>query len=238
MNNILTVKDLNFKYGKNQVLKNINFQLEKGDYLGIIGPNGSGKTTLIKILLGLIGPYEGEIIYNKDLLGENFLGYVPQKTFGNDKLFPATVKEIVATGLLSKKKGFKFYTKVDYQKVDFILRKLKIEDLKNIKIGNLSGGQQQRVLLARSMVADPKLLILDEPTSALDPEIREEFYKTLKELNKEGVSIILISHDLVSIENYINKILFLDRKVIFYGEYEEFKQSEEINRYFGTFIRD
>ncbi len=238
MNNILTVKDLNFKYGKNQILKNINFEVEKGDYLGIIGPNGSGKTTLIKILLGLMGPYEGEINYNKDLLGENFLGYVPQKTFENDKLFPATVKEIVATGLLSQKKGFKFYTKADYQKVDYILNKLKIEDLKDRKVGNLSGGQQQRVLLARSMISEPKLLILDEPTSALDPEIREEFYRILKELNKEGVNIILISHDLVSIENYINKILFLDRKVIFYGDYEEFKHSEEINRYFGTFIRD
>ena len=88
------------------------------------------------------------------------------------------------------------------------------------------------------MVAKPSVLILDEPTSALDPEIREEFYKTLKELNKEGVSIILISHDLLSIENYINKVLFLNRKVIFYGDYEEFKDSEEINRYFNTFIRD
>lgn len=238
MNNILTVKNLNFKYGKNLLLKDINFQVEKGDYLGVIGPNGSGKTTLIKILLGILETYEGEIKYNKKFLGENFLGYVPQKTFGNDKLFPATVKEIVATGLLSQKKGFKFYTKSDYEKVDYILHKLKIEDLKNKKIGNLSGGQQQRVLLARSMVAKPSVLILDEPTSALDPEIREEFYKTLKELNKERVSIILISHDLLSIENYINKVLFLNRKVIFYGDYEEFKDSEEINIYFNTFIRD
>mgnify|MGYP000853086425 CR=1 FL=1 len=238
MNNILTVKNLNFKYGKNPVLKDINFGVNEGDYLGIIGPNGSGKTTLIKILLGLIGPYEGEIKYNRELLGENFLGYIPQKTFGNDKLFPATVREIVATGLLSQKKGLKFYTKEDYKKVDSILYKLKIEDLKNRKIGNLSGGQQQRVLLARSMVAEPSILILDEPTSALDPEIRDEFYKILKELNQEGISIIFISHDLMSIDNYINKILFLDRKVIFYGNYERFKHSEEINRYFGTFIRD
>ncbi len=131
MNNILTVNNLSFKYGKNLILKDINFQLSEGDYLGIIGPNGSGKTTLIKILLGLIGPYEGEINYNKDLLGgEKFLGYVPQKTFGNDKLFPATVKEIVATGLLSQKKGLKFYNKEDYKKVDNVLNKLKIEDLK------------------------------------------------------------------------------------------------------------
>ena len=238
MNSIITIKDLNFRYGKNQILKNISFQVEEGDYLGIIGPNGSGKTTLITILLGLLAPYEGEINYNKDLLGENFLSYVPQKTFANDKLFPATVKEIVATGLLSQKKTFKFYTKADYKKVDYILEKLRIEDLKNKKIGNLSGGQQQRVLLARSMVAEPSLLILDEPTSALDPEMREEFYKILKEINKEGVSIILISHDLVSIENYINKILFLDRRVIFYGDYERFKDSEGINRYFGRFVRD
>ncbi|NMA86723.1 MAG: ABC transporter ATP-binding protein [Tissierellia bacterium] len=238
MNNILEVKNLNFYYGKNPILKDINFQLETGDYLGIIGPNGSGKTTLIKILLGLIGSYDGEVKYKEELLGKNFLGYVPQKTFGADKLFPATVKEIVATGLLAHKKGIKLYTKEDYKKVDSILAKLKIEDLKNRKIGNLSGGQQQRVLLARSMVAEPSILILDEPTSALDPEIRDEFYRILKELNEEGVSVILISHDLMSIDNYINKILFLDRTVIYYGAYERFKVSEEINRYFGTFIRD
>ena len=110
-----------------------------------------------------------------------------------------------------------------------------IEDLKGRKIGNLSGGQIQRVLLARAMVSEPKILFLDEPTSALDPKIREDFYAILKEINREGVTLILVSHDILSIKKYINKLLYLNRKIIFYGPYEEFKDSKEIVRYFGLF---
>ena len=236
MNNIITVDNLNFKYGRNEVLKNISFEVEEGDYVGIVGPNGSGKTTLIKILLGLINSYEGQI--HQNIVDRNSIGYVPQKGVTNDRLFPATVKEIVITGLLSKKRGTKFYSKEDYNRVDTILNKLKIEDLKDKKIGNLSGGQQQRVLLARAMVSSPSILILDEPTSALDPEIREEFYKLLKELNKENVTIILVSHDILSIEKYISKILYLDKKLVFYGSYEDFRHSKEMVKYFGFIIKD
>ncbi|MCR2044883.1 metal ABC transporter ATP-binding protein [Anaerosalibacter massiliensis] len=236
MNNIITVDNLNFKYGRNEVLKNISFEVEEGDYVGIVGPNGSGKTTLIKILLGLINSYEGQI--HQNIADRNSIGYVPQKGVTNDRLFPATVKEIVITGLLSKKRGTKFYSKEDYNRVDTILNKLKIGDLKDKKIGNLSGGQQQRVLLARAMVSSPSILILDEPTSALDPEIREEFYKLLKELNKENVTIILVSHDILSIEKYISKILYLDKKLVFYGSYEDFRHSKEMVKYFGFIIKD
>lgn len=235
MNNMITIRNLNFNYGKNEVLKNISFEVAEGDYIGIVGPNGSGKTTLIKILLGLIKNSKGQIKFNHDILEKNSIGYVPQKGVMNDRLFPATVKEIVATGLLSEKTGFKFYSKDDYSRVDITLNKLNIENLKDKKIGNLSGGQQQRVLLARAMVANPSILILDEPTSALDPEIREEFYSILKELNEEDVTIMLVSHDIASIEKYVSKILYLDKKVIFYGSYNDFRHSKAMAKYFGIY---
>lgn len=238
MNRVITVEGLNFSFGKNQILKNISFQIEEGDYVGIIGPNGSGKTTLIKILLGLIGPYEGEIIFNDEIMKKGSIGYVPQSAIERDRLFPATVEEIVATGLLSQKRGMKFYSKEDYRKVDNILERLGIGHIKNRKIGNLSGGQIQRTLLARAMVSRPNILFLDEPTSALDPKIRENFYSILKEINGEGLTIILISHDILSIKKYINKVLYLNREIIFYGPYDQFKSSKEIGQYLGLMSRD
>ncbi len=232
-NKILTVKDLNFEYGKIKILNNLNFELDAGDYLGIIGPNGSGKTTLIKVLLGLLSPVSGEVVYHQNIIEDKALGYVPQKTFGDHHNFPATVKEIVRTGLLANKGLLKFYNQKDNDLVMEILERLKIDDLSQRKIGELSGGQQQRVLLARSLVSNPKLLILDEPTSALDPEIREDFYTVLEEINKSGVTIILISHDLGAIEKYLTKVLLLDRKILFFGSQNEFENSMAFNKYAG-----
>ena len=219
MNDILNVKNLTVKYGKNIAVDNLSFSIKKGDYLGIVGPNGSGKTTLINSILGLIKPKDGTINLNKDIL----VGYLPQKSIKNDKLFPAKVKEIVATGLLINKKGLKFYSKDDYKKVYNILKKLGIYDLKDKKIGELSGGQQQRALLARAMIGSPDILILDEPTNYLDIDSKEELYKQLKILNDENsLTIIVVSHDLKTIGKYINKILYMETKLIFFGEYEEF----------------
>ena len=232
-NKILTVKDLNFNYGKIKILNNLSFDLNKGDYLGIIGANGSGKTTLIKVLLGLLSPESGEVVYHQNIIKDNALGYVPQKTFGNHHNFPATVKEIVRTGLLANKGFLKFYSKEDNEKVIKTLESLKILDLKDRKINELSGGQQQRVLLARSLVSKPKLLILDEPTSALDPEIRQDFYEVLEEINKSGVTIILISHDLSAIRPYLNKVLLLDRKILYFGSLDNFSDFNQGVRVHG-----
>lgn len=235
MNNILNVKDLTLRYGKNEVVKSLSFKVEEGDYLGIVGSNGSGKTTLINAILGLIEPVEGTIDFNKD----THIGYLPQKSIKNDKIFPAKVKEVVATGLLVQKKGFRFYSKEDCRKVDNILTKLKIYDLKDNKIGELSGGQQQRVLLARAMVASPKVLVLDEPTNYLDNETKEELYKILKELNnKENVTIIAVSHDLKTIGKYLDKILYLETELIFYGDYRKFLKSKDMKKYSNYMTRD
>ncbi len=235
MNNLINVQDIVLKYGKHEVLSDTSFNVVDGDYIGIVGPNGSGKTTLMKAILGLHPVSSGKIEFGEDVKDSRFIGYLPQKAIASDGLFPAKVKEIVSMGLLAQKREPKFFVSKDHESVKYILQKLKIEDLKNEKIGNLSGGQQQRVLLARALVASPRLLILDEPTSALDPTIREEFYGILKELNeKDGVTILLVSHDMGSIGKYTKKMLYLDRRLIFFGGYEEFCKSDQMTKYFGT----
>jgi len=137
-------------------------------------------------------------------------------------------------GLLSHKIGARFFTEDDLRRVNEVLTKLGVADLADKKIGSLSGGQQQRVLLARAMASSPQLLVLDEPTSALDPKIREEFYELLGLLNEqEGMTILLVSHDMASIGKYTKKLLYLDRRIVFYGGYDEFCGSEDMGAYFG-----
>lgn len=235
MNSILTVDALSVSYGKYKVLENISFAINKGDYVGIVGPNGSGKTTLVKTLLGLIPSDSGSIHFGNGLeLSRHKIGYLPQIAITTDSLFPAKVREIVEMGLLVQKRFPKILNKNDKDKVEHILEELGIEDLKESKIGQLSGGQQQRVLLARAMVGEPEILILDEPTSALDPKIRADFYNMIEELNKKReVTILLVSHDIGSIGQYTNKMLYLDHKLIFYGDYKDFCHSTDMTDYFG-----
>jgi len=234
MTPLMTIEDLAVRYGKHQVLSGISFVINKGDYIGVAGPNGSGKTTLIKAMLGLLPVAEGQISFNNNAAHDPYIGYLPQKAIQSDGLFPATVREVVAMGLLAPKKGPRFYNASDQEKVGKVLKRLDIDDLSDHKIGSLSGGQQQRVLLARALAGSPSLLILDEPTSALDPQIRESFYELLGDLNRvDGVTILLVSHDMASIGKYTKKLLYLDRRVIFFGTYEEFCSSEEMSSYFG-----
>jgi len=226
---MIELKNVNISYGKNIILENISFKVLKGEYIGIVGPNGSGKSTLIKAIAGIL-PYNGEIKF-----GENIkIGYLQQNLTKNDVLFPAKVSEIVAAGLLVNKKFPRRYTKEDYEKIDEILKKLNIYNLKDEKILNLSGGQQQRVLLARALVSNPNLLILDEPTSALDPKVRNEFYEILNKIHtEENVTILFISHDIGSIGKHTNKMMYLDRKIIFYDTYDKFCKSDTMTAYFG-----
>lgn len=231
---MINVKNLYVKYDRQEVLNDISFEIEPGDYIGIVGPNGSGKTTLVKALLGLVQLSGGSIVLDAEMKTANSIGYLPQKTASGDKLFPAKVREIVSMGLLGEKKEPRFFNRSDMDKVNAIMEKLKIAELKDMRIGNLSGGQLQRVLLARAMVGSPKILILDEPTSALDPQIRGEFYGILDGLNKEdNVTILMISHDVGSIGQYTKKMLYLDGGLIFFGGYDEFCHSEKMTEYFG-----
>lgn len=163
------------------------------------------------------------------------IGYLPQVSSYIDEKFPSSVKEIIATGLFANKKIPYIINRIDKEKIDRIMKVFEIEPLKNKLIGKLSGGQKQRVMLARAFINEPEILILDEPVNTLDPLSRENLYNLLDEMNKKkNITILLITHDIGSIGKYANKILYVDRKIIFYGTFKEFCQSKDMTDYFGN----
>lgn len=217
---LIDIKNLSLGYDGNIVLKNVNLKIEENAFLCVVGPNGSGKSTLIKGILGLIKPISGTITFNN--LKQNFIGYMPQET-KVDSNFPASVLEIVLSGTLNKKSVSLFYTKEDKKLAIKNLKILGIENLKNKHFSELSGGQRQKVLLARSLCATSKLLILDEPSNNLDSKSKKNLYDILTNLNKNyNITIIMITHDLDHNNLIGNKILSLREDDIFYGTTEDF----------------
>lgn len=228
MSLIIKSERLYCKYNSSEVLTNISFGVEGGEFIGLIGPNGSGKSTLVKIILGIITPSEGAIsLFGKDLSvfsDWHKIGYVPQKIVSFNPYFPASVKEVVSLGTLSKKKFPKSISKADADAVHRTMEFMGILDIEHRLIGELSGGQLQKALIAKALVSEPELLILDEPTSSLDPETRENFYSILSELNqKKGITVVLVTHDIWSIGKYASKLLYIDKKILFYDRFENMK---------------
>ncbi|MBR4672224.1 MAG: metal ABC transporter ATP-binding protein [Bacilli bacterium] len=217
---LIEIKNLTLGYDKDVILKHINMNIEEKDFICIVGPNGSGKSTLVKGILGLIKPMKGKVIYNG--LKQNFIGYMPQET-KVDSNFPASVLEIVLSGTLNSDEYKMFYTKKQKEEAEKNLKILGIEKLKNKCFCDLSGGQRQKVLLARSLCATSKLLILDEPSNNLDSKSKAELYNAITDLNKTyGITIIMITHDLDHDNLIGNKILSLREDDIFFGSVEEF----------------
>lgn len=211
----LICKNLNVGYEDGVVASGIDFTVESGDYLCIVGENGSGKTTLMKTILGLTPPLSGEI-YFEDGLSSKSIGYLPQQTLVQ-KDFPASVFEIVLSGCLSKLGRRPFYSKEDKSLALEKMQKLGIENLTSKSYRNLSGGQQQRVLLARALCAAEKMLLLDEPTAGLDPAATSEMYDYIKKLNDEGMTIIMITHDLEASAKYATKTLNMGKDGVCHG---------------------
>jgi len=208
---LFEVKDLTLGYEKENIIENISFVVENKDFIIVVGKNGAGKSTLIKGILGLIKPKSGKIIFG-DGLKKNLIGYMPQET-KVDQAFPASVKEIVLSGRINKMGLRPFYNKEDREKANEVMNILNISNIKNKSFADLSGGQRQKVLLARSLAATDKLLILDEPSNNLDNTSREEFYLLLMKLNKElGITIIMISHDADIDKMLGNKLLRIKDK--------------------------
>ena len=216
---LFEVNNLTLGYEKDIIIKDISFSVNDGDFIIITGKNGAGKSTLIKGILGLIKPRGGSINFNESL-DKKQIGYMPQET-KVDSSFPASVYEIVLSGTINKM-GFRpFYKKKLKEKAIDALKILNILDIKNKSFQDLSGGQRQKTLLARSLCATDKLLILDEPSNNLDQTSREEFYLLLMKLNKElGITVIMISHD-----QDIDKILGNKQLIIKDNGYE-FKDIE------------
>ncbi len=218
---ILSCKNLNVQYDNQVALKNVNFDLEDGDYLCIIGDNGSGKSTLMKSILGLVTPKSGSIQYGAQLKNHD-IGYLPQQTIVQ-RDFPASVYEVVLSGCLNKRGWRPFYSKEEKQRALNNLKKLKIEHLKDKCYRDLSVGQQQRVLIARALCASEKILLLDEPVTGLDPVTTQHLYEIIEELNRDyKMSIIMVTHDMNSGLEHATKILRLNKEVVFYGTPDEY----------------
>ncbi|PSM53001.1 metal ion ABC transporter, ATP-binding protein [Campylobacter blaseri] len=210
----IVVKDLSFGYDENLVLEDINLEYNKNDFLTIIGPNGGGKSTFLKIMLGLITPKQGSIeIYGKKPQDvSSILGYVPQFIPINEN-FPISVLDVVLMGKIDKKK-FGFYTKECKEDALEALKLVGMEACAKRRISELSGGQRQRVYIARALCSDAKILLLDEPTASIDTQGQIEIYDLLKEINKNGKGIIVISHDVNISINYATKVGHINKKLV------------------------
>lgn len=221
----ITAQKLVLGYDGIPVTEPIDFEVEKGDYLCIMGENGAGKSTLMKALLHLRHAImEGRIMIG-DGLNPHEIGYLPQQTLVQQD-FPASVWEIVLSGTLSKCGKYPFYKKQQKQEAEKIMKKLDIWNLRKYCYRNLSGGQQQRVLLARALCATTKLLVLDEPVTGLDPKMTGEFYQLIHDLNKEGITIIMVSHDIHAAVEYASHILHIGKQQMFFGTKEAYLSSE------------
>ena len=208
---VLKIEKLDFEYPDTTVLRDVNFTLHKGDFLGIIGANGAGKSTLIKIILKILPYSKGKItLFGKDLseFRDNYkIGYVSQKANSFNSDFPATVKEVIMANLYSRKGLFRRYNKEDILKLNDVLKKVGMEGYENKLIGKLSGGQQQRIFIARALISDPELLLMDEPTVGVDAKSVKQIMDIITDLNKQGITIIMTNHDTPDLVRVSSKLL-------------------------------
>ncbi len=205
---ILEFQNVTFSYAESPVLEKVSFSVDSGDFLGLIGPNGAGKSTILKLALNLEKPDSGKIIlFGKERFNDwQKIGYVPQRsTF--DHTFPATALEVAAMGAKPENEANAIKA----------LGEVGMEHLAEERIGELSGGQIQRVFLAHALVNDPDLLLLDEPLTGIDVEQQEKFCSLLRDLNKKGKTIVMVSHDLTYVANLVSKVACIN-KTLFFSE--------------------
>lgn len=229
---VISLQNIYFKYENKDVLKDVNLNIQRGSFMGLVGPNGGGKTTLIQLILGLLTPDKGSI----ELLHEpihtfkdwSHIGFVSQKSSSFNKGFPATVFEVVAMGLTAKIGYFKFLKKRHKARILHAIQQVGMETFTYQNIGNLSGGQQQRVFIARALVSEPELLILDEPTVGVDFENVKRFYELLHQLNTEqNITLLLVTHDTGAMTEYATDVACLNQTLHFHGKAEEYTSLTE-----------
>ena len=225
----LTVQNLSVGYESHAVAEGLEFSVGAGDYLCIVGENGSGKSTLMKTLLRLQEPLGGQILYG-DGLKQNEIGYLPQKT-AVQRDFPASVREIVLSGCQGRCGLRPFYNREEKRLAQEAMERMDIAPLADRCFRELSGGQQQRVLLARALCATRKLLLLDEPVAGLDPKATAEMYALIAELNREGIAICMVSHDVAAVQ-YASHILHVG-DAVFFGTRDAYLQSD-VGKYYLT----
>lgn len=233
----LAVRDLWAGYDGKPVLEAVNFEIDRGDMVGIIGPNGSGKSTLIKTVLGLVKPLRGEvsILGSEGSPERHLVGYTPQSELV-DWDFPVTVADVALMGRYSRRGLFRRTTKEDREAADASLELVKMFDLRERLIGELSGGQRRRVLLARAMAHNPELLLLDEPMAGLDASTQHQLLDLLDELRGKGATVVLSTHDLSCVSSRCDKAACLNRRLIAFGKPSEVLNEQVLGDTFGTHL--
>lgn len=236
---LIELQNISFQYDYTKVLSQLSLTIHEGDYVALLGPNGSGKSTLLKIILGLLKPSSGNItLFGEDAAKfkkREWIGYVSQKANAFNGGFPATVKEVVASGLTKKLGLFKRKANNQDALVKEALEAVDMYPYLNRNIGELSGGQQQRVFIARALIAKPKMLILDEPTVGIDKENVAIFYQLMEKLNKAGMTLLIVTHDMNVIENAVTDVACLNGKIHYYGSKEGYEalSKDEISAWYS-----
>lgn len=226
---LITCQNLSLGYDGREIVHNLNFEVNAGDYLCIVGENGSGKSTLMKTILGLQSPLGGKVLFG-DGMKQNEIGYLPQQTIVQ-KDFPASVWEIVLSGCGNRQGLRPFYNKAEKQLASDCIEKMGLTSLTKACYRELSGGQQQRVLLARALCATQRLLLLDEPVSGLDPIVTAEMYGLIEHLNKhDNITVIMISHDIDAAVKYADHILHIG-KTVFFGTKNDYISGGNAQRF-------
>ena len=202
---------LSASYGANLVLQDVNFKVNENDFIGVIGPNGGGKTTLLRVILGLVKPITGKMVFNYELLNGNSIGYLPQMSTG-DINYPVTVTDIILSGLMIRKGIISRMSASDKKKADNVIDELGLSGMSESTLNELSGGQMQRVFLARAIIGNPRLLLLDEPGNFVDTTFENDFYEKLKDLNKR-MAILMVSHDVGTISSHIKSFACVNRSL-------------------------
>lgn len=237
MTSVVEMADVTFAYGENAAVREISLTIEEGDFLGLVGPNGSGKTTLLYLMLGLYSPDSGSIRLFDQPIDEfddgDRIGYVSQKATARAGTMPVTVREAVRMGRFAHA-GLSRLNEDDHAIVQESLETVEIEHLADRRVNQLSGGQQQRVYIARALASEADLLALDEPTVGVDAESRDAFYQLLDSLNDQGISIILIEHDIGVVTNRADRIACINTELFHHGDTESFVESDALTEAYGS----
>jgi zinc transport system ATP-binding protein len=237
VNPVISLDSVTFAYGETPAVSDISLDVEAGEFLGLIGPNGSGKTTLLHLMLGLHEPDSGSVELFGEPVGEfddgHRIGYVSQQSTAQSGSMPVTVQENVTMGRFAHV-GHSRLSPHDYETVDEALETVGIADLADRRMSDLSGGQRQRAYIARALASEADLLALDEPTVGVDAESRDAFYQLLDDLNADGITIILIEHDIGVVTDRANRIACINTELFHHGDTESFVDSEALTEAYGV----